>query len=190
MAMHNAVWDFNYEYEFTTLIYAAVRNRLLKFKQREQRDRGVGDVTMDLIRRAKDIADRQEISYDEAVFVLAEECEALEEAHKADTWKQVRLGSSTTADCDLAQHASDHDVSKVVVMREVNEIYWSTIEQTDLTEYQRALLWAHLSGEEGYRKRFAAERGCSRQAIRYALGVAIRKVQEKYAELTQEPVAA
>lgn len=148
MAIWDSMFSFDGSNQFCTYAYGAVKRRLVDFVRDEEKMGGISRGVRKLRTKVKELMSKQHLSFEEAITVAAE----MEEVGEV-VLQQLRdaMYFMTELDCDLSDPEISQESPETQAMREA-------VATTGLTDLERELVEAHLSGDRGYRQRMCDKR--------------------------------
>lgn len=178
----SCIYVYNGEQEFNTLVYRAIKNKLIDVDRRERR-RSRGERELKKISsRVKGTMKREGMSFDSAISLLEKTSDLDLSDDKLDLCRRAVVAE--VLDCGEGEftHLDDRSGDSSLMRRAIAE--------ASLTNEQRALLYNYFNEDKGYRARLAREEGITRQAIGERWKWIRKKVMKTYRELQSRQKAA
>jgi len=148
IAIYESMYLYNGETKFLTYAYWAVKNRLIRFNNNNQKINGFDKTIADLKKKVLIISNNDSITQEQAVKKLVSV-----ERIDFDTVERLKfsldLGSSGIVDI------SKHQIKKEEKKKDYFEKMKKAISETKLSDLERQLVEAHLKGDSEFRRSFS-----------------------------------
>lgn len=186
LAVLNCVYVWNGSTEFITYATTAIRNALLNFvRQNASTLKSASSKTSDRLLMIKSQIALNNCSFEEAVDLAGLKLKPKQIARLRSAMSivlnegaiETRHGGNTERSNNLESIAIDRRELPVDQLPMIREIF----DVVQLSEFQKELLWALMSGEVGYQTRLAEEHGISKSLANYHLRQAKEKLREHFA---------